>query len=42
MQMTVCLLRGLSMQSSLEEENGHEDQIIDMWISILTAKLSGD
>ncbi|TNE33464.1 MAG: TetR/AcrR family transcriptional regulator [Alphaproteobacteria bacterium] len=41
MEMTVCLFRGLSMQGSIEEQNGHRDQIIDMWIDMLNDKIAG-
>ena len=40
MQMTVCLFRGLSMQGSLEEANGHEGDVINMWIAMLNDRLS--
>jgi len=40
MQMTVCLFRGLSMQGSLEESNGHQSDVINMWIEMLTDRLA--
>lgn len=40
MQMTVCLFRGLSMQGSLEESNGHQEDVINMWIEMLNDRLA--
>ncbi|MZR30409.1 TetR/AcrR family transcriptional regulator [Sneathiella litorea] len=40
MQMTVCLLRGLSMQGSIEDTNAHEEEVINMWIEMLKMRIS--
>ncbi|MDF2368577.1 TetR/AcrR family transcriptional regulator [Sneathiella sp.] len=42
MTLTVCLLRGLSMQSTIEDTNGHESEIIDAWISIVNGIVKKD